>query len=344
MIDAIGFVGIPPQQTPQKPQTQTTETYIQQAAHAQKRTTRIQRQLNHSQQATIQLQETINRAAAGSTVRVPPGNYGRLAITKSLNLTAADVRKPPNIARIDARNARVVILRHLKVGNPRLSPAQIRNLNTIGIRVSLTDQPTNITIDNVEVRGVSDGISISHPGVKTANRAQRHTVTITNSTIHNIRRDGIILRDVGRYAINNNKIHSIHPNYAPYDYRHLQQKDARARHAVLLPNGKKADHADGIQITNGMGGTITRNKLTIGNGTWYQGITVHHERNSIYNKGGARVLSIKNNYVENNHDFAIRASHYGATFADNSNRAVTRHVRKRQVASAMHVMSYQKYA
>lgn len=341
MIDAIGFVGIPPQQTPQKPQIHATETHIQQTAQAQKRTTRIKRNLSHSEQATIQLQEKINKAAAGSTVRVPPGNYGRLAITKSLHLTAANAHKPPNIARIDARNARVVILRHLKIGNARLSPAQIRNLDTIGIRISLTDQPTNITIDHVEVRGVSDGISISHPGVKTANHAKRHAVTIKNSTIHNIRRDGIILRDVGRYAINNNKIHSIHPNYAPYSFKHLQKKDARANHAVLLPNGKKADHADGIQITNGMGGTITQNKLTIGNGTWYQGITVHHEKNSVYNKGGAQVLSIKSNYVENNHDFAIRSSHYGATFAD-ANRAVTRNVNKRQVASNMQVLSYRQ--
>ena len=67
-------------------------------------------------------------------------------------------------------------------------------------------------------------------------------------------RDGIILKNVGQYTITGNTIHSIHPNYEPYSYESLGKESETAHAAVTLPNGIKADHADGIQVANGKGG------------------------------------------------------------------------------------------
>lgn len=80
---------------------------------------------------------------------------------------------------------------------------------------------------------------------------------------------------------------------------------------MTLPNGTKADHADGIQVANGQGGIISGNDLSIGNGTWYQAINVHHEADSPYKSQEVSPVTIKGNTIENNHDFAINAQHYG---------------------------------
>lgn len=136
-------------------------------------------------------------------------------------------------------------------------------------------------------------------------------------------RDGIILKNVGQYTITGNTIHSIHPNYEPYSYESLGKESETAHAAVTLPNGIKADHADGIQVANGKGGLISGNHLSIGDGTWYQAVNVHHEADSPYKNREVSPVTIKNNTIKNNHDFAINVQHYGAIDVERDNNAIT---------------------
>lgn len=345
MHEAVGFSTSVPQNLPpihQQQSTQNLSRLSQEFSQAQQQS----RASGIDEKATQIAQQQIQNAPAGSTVELAPGNYGRLVITESISLKGADPSNPPQIQRIDASGAEFLNLQNLKIGNPDLNVDQIRNIDTstIGIRVSLTNQPANITIDRVEVSGVSDGISISHSGRGAQNPAAQ-TVTITNSEIHDVRRDAINIRDIGQFAISGNNIHSIHPNYEQYDYSQMQEKDANANNAVLLPDGTKADHADGIQIANAQGGSITNNTLTIGNGTWYQGIYVHHEANSSYQNGGASSINISGNRVENNHDFSIKVHHFGEAYADTrSNQTVSQRVENRFVEEKMAIINERKHS
>jgi len=192
----------------------------------------------------------------------------------------------------------------------------------IGVRVVLSDDPVEITLKNLTISGVKDGIAISH--IQTPHRVPDHKINIDGSQISNIGRDAIILRDVGEYSITNNTIHSIHPNYEPYPYASLGKESSAANAAVILPDGKrtKAEHADGIQIANGKGGVIRGNQLSIGNGTWYQAINVHHEANSPYRQQSTIKVEVINNSIENNHDFAAQVCHYGEVDAKKKNNHV----------------------
>lgn len=189
------------------------------------------------------------------------------------------------------------------------------------MRIVLSDQPTDINLDQLTISGVQDGISISshHPLESTPN----HQIRVTNNEIYNIRRDGVILKNVGHYAITGNTIHSIYPNYEPYPYESLGKESEATHAAVTLPNGTKADHAEDIQVANGKGGIISENNLSIGDGTWYQAINVHHEADSPYKNREASSVTIKNNTIKNNHDFAINVQHYGEIDAKKENNIIS---------------------
>ncbi|MFI0400246.1 MAG: right-handed parallel beta-helix repeat-containing protein [Thiolinea sp.] len=169
---------------------------------------------------------------------------------------------------------------------------------------------------------MADGISISsHTPLE---QTPQQKINIDNNTISNIQRDGIILKNIGQYTISGNHIHSIHPNYEPIPYEQLKKASNAPDAAVTLPNGVLAQHADGIQVTNAKGGSIQNNDLTIGNGTWYQAINVHHETDSAYRNVSLKApkdnqptpVSIVNNIIENNHDFAINARHFEKVFSE----------------------------
>ncbi len=163
---------------------------------------------------------------------------------------------------------------------------------------------------------MADGISISsHTPLE---QTPQQKINIDNNTISNIQRDGIILKNIGQYTISGNHIHSIHPNYEPIPYEQLKKTSNAPDAAVTLPNGVLAQHADGIQVTNAKGGSIQNNDLTIGNGTWYQAINVHHETDSSYRKSGSTPVNISNNTIENNHDFAINAQHFNKIFSESN--------------------------
>ena len=78
------------------------------------------------------------------------------------------------------------------------------------------------------------------------------------------------------------------------------------------------------------GGSIRNNELKIGNGTWYQAINVHHEADSVYRNVSPKApkdkqpipVSIVNNTIENNHDFAINAQHYSAIHAEDGHNTL----------------------
>lgn len=210
-----------------------------------------------------------------------------------------------------------------------MNPAQVRALpeSETGIRVVLNNKPATINITNTQLSGVADGISISsHTPLE---QTPQQKINIDNNTISNIQRDGIILKNIGQYTISGNHIHSIHPNYEPIPYEQLKKASNAPDAAVTLPNGVLAQHADGIQVTNAKGGSIQNNDLTIGNGTWYQAINVHHEADSAYRNVAPKApkdkqpipVSIVNNTIENNHDFAINAQHFSDVHqTDNSFR------------------------
>lgn len=75
------------------------------------------------------------------------------------------------------------------------------------------------------------------------------------------------------------------------------------------------------------GGSIRNNELSIGNGTWYQAINVHHETDSAYRNVSPKAdkdkqpipVSITNNAIENNHDFAINAQHHNSDIHEINN-------------------------
>ncbi|WP_298661606.1 hypothetical protein [uncultured Thiothrix sp.] len=265
---------------------------------------------------TTELQAQIDNATEGSTLVVPSGNYETITINKSITLNGQE--PPPNIKRINASNISQLTLDHLDIGNKDLNSAQVRALpeSETGIRVVLSDKPTTINITNTQISGVADGISISSH--KPSEQTAHQKITIDNNTISNIQRDGIILKNIGQYTISNNDIHSIHPNYEPIPYEQLKKTSKAPDAAVTLPNGVLAQHADGIQVTNAKGGNIRNNELSIGNGTWYQAINVHHEADSPYRNTSPKVpkdnqpisVFIVGNTIENNHDFAINAQHY----------------------------------
>lgn len=267
---------------------------------------------------TFDLQQQINQAKSGAIIKVPPGEYRAIHITQNITLQAEDPDNPPLIHRINARGISQLTLENLRVGQPELSTTQVRQ-KELGpaVRIVLSDQPANIKVNQLKISGVQDGISISshHPLSSTPN----HQIHVTNNDISNVRRDGIILKNVGQYTITGNTIHSIHPNYEPYSYESLGKESETAHAAVTLPNGIKADHADGIQVANGKGGLISGNHLSIGDGTWYQAVNVHHEADSPYKNREVSPVAIKNNTIKNNHDFAINVQHYGEIDAKREN-------------------------
>ena len=97
------------------------------------------------------------------------------------------------------------------------------------------------------------------------------------------------------------------------------------------------------------GGSIRNNELSIGNGTWYQAINVHHEADSVYRNVSPKTpkdkqpipVSIVNNTIENNHDFAINAQHFNKIFSEpntlnikeleNRDRVIKMEVRQEQM-------------
>lgn len=279
---------------------------------------------------TRELQEKINQHQENGTLAVPAGDYGAINIEKNLTLNARDPTHPPHIQRINAINISQLHFNNLSVGNQGLTPDQVRALpdSETGIRVVLQNDDTNrnekfnISIKNTKISGVADAINISslHPSGQTFNQS----ITISDNTISDIQRDGIILKNVGQYGITNNHIHSLHPNYEPFPYEQLKKSSNAPNAAVILPNGILAQHADGIQVTNAKGGSIQNNELKIGNGTWYQAINVHHELDSNYRRVDPKAnqdskpvpVSITNNKIENNHDFAINIQHYDKIYTD----------------------------
>ncbi len=148
-------------------------------------------------------------------------------------------------------------------------------------------------------------------------------MTISNSEVSSIRRDAISVKDVGRFAIFGNTIHDLHPNYEQFQYNDNWPRGER--NTILLPNRtEKADHADGIQVTSSMGGTISGNKIYPGKGAWFQGIFVHHEANSYFSQDNIlidqkvvpetlRSVSIQDNLIKNNHLIGVRSRHFGAS-------------------------------
>ena len=80
------------------------------------------------------------------------------------------------------------------------------------------------------------------------------------------------------------------------------------------------------------GGSIRNNELSIGNGTWYQAINVHHEADSVYRNVSPKTpkdkqaipVSIVNNTIENNHDFAINAQHFEKILAEEGKNQISR--------------------
>lgn len=278
--------------------------------------------------ATAELQAKIDNAAEGSTLIVPSGNYETITINKNITLNGQE--PPPQIKRINATDVSQLSLNHLDIGNKGLSPAQVRALpeSETGIRVVLNNKPSTINITNTHLSGVADGISISSH--KPLEQTPNQKINIDNNTIENIQRDGIILKNIGQYSISSNHIHSIHPNYEPIPYEQLKKSSNAPDAAVTLPNGVLAQHADGIQVTNAKGGSIRNNDLRIGNGTWYQAINVHHEADSPYRNVSPKApkdkqpipVSIVNNTIENNHDFAINAQHYSEIDAKNGNNTL----------------------
>lgn len=107
---------------------------------------------------------------------------------------------------------------------------------------------------------------------------------------------------------------------------------------MTLPNGTKADHADGIQVANGQGGIISGNDLSIGDGTWYQAINVHHEADSPYKSQEVSPVTIKGNTIENNHDFAINVQHYGVIDSKRENNTmVTANTKNRETVIKMDI-------
>lgn len=197
-----------------------------------------------------------------------------------------------------------------------------------GIRIVLNNKPATINITNTHISGVADGISISSN--TPLEQTPQQKINIDNNTIENIQRDGIILKNIGQYTISRNYIHSIHPNYEPIPYEQLKKASHAPDAAVTLPNGVLAQHTDGIQVTNAKGGSIRNNELSIGNGTWYQAINVHHEADSAYRNVSPKVpkdkqpipVFIVNNTIENNHDFAINAQHYSAIHAEDGHNTL----------------------
>ena len=289
---------------------------------------------------TQSLQAEIDQKNNPGILKIPPGNYGVINVNKNLRLTAADSNNPPHIQRINAINVSRFYVDNITIGNPNLSAGAVKNLpeSEIGIRVVIKDdENVDIGINNSRILGVADGISISSPHPTKNTENQR--ITINGNTISNIQRDGINLKNVGQYAITRNTIHSIHPNYEDTNYTNLRKASNAPDAAVVLPNGVMAQHADGIQATNAKGGVISGNKLSIGNGTWYQAINVHHEADSPYRHLATEPVRIQNNTIQNNHDFAISVKHFNISNASaNNNNIRAQAVDKRKELSTMSVL------
>lgn len=290
---------------------------------------------------TQTLQLKIDQKNSDGEIAIPPGNYGSINVNRNLGLIAADDNHPPHIQRINAINVSKFYVNNISVGNNNLTADEVRNLpeSETGIRVVIKNdknaEQVDIGINNSRISGVADGISISsaHPTKNTENQR----ITISGNTISNIQRDGIILKNVGQYAITRNTIHSIHPNYENTLYTDLRKVNNEPDAAVILPNGTMAQHADGIQVANAKGGTISGNKLSIGNGTWYQAINVHHEQDSPYRNLETEPVRIQNNTIQNNHDFAISAQHFGSVY-ENSNILNTVENKKRNRVERMQIL------
>lgn len=267
---------------------------------------------------TATLKRAIKEARNGSKIIVPKGNYDEIVVRKKSDINGNIVNKinlqgkkgeEPTIKRINISGMNVIVLKNLKIGTLGLPNNQIEKLSisnhaaSNGVKITLTNEESKITIKNLEITGVADALVIEG---QRSSETPNQFINISYCKIHNIRRDAIILRNVGRYGITHNEIHSIHPNYEPYMYAKLTKDEDNI---VILPTGERSDHADGIQIANGKGGTISNNTLTIGTGEWYQAINIHTEGVSPYANGGSMPLNIKKNTIKNNHDFAIQYDH-----------------------------------
>jgi hypothetical protein len=251
---------------------------------------------------TDNLKAAIDNAKKGDVIRIKSGDYERININQrqEISLEAYDIDAKPTISRINMSESKHITLSNLVINH---SGFDIHDAD-IGISIRYSSE---LLLSNLEVKNADDAILVRHGS----------DVTITNSYLHDIKRDGIIMVSTKSIDIHHNTITNFHPNYEQYDYDDWY---FNAIGTAFLPkeegeDGIPTDHADFIQLADSEDIRISHNILDVADGAWTQSIFIHNEPNDDPHDGhhkntdedhhNAPVI-IHDNIIRNGHQIGIK--------------------------------------
>ncbi len=237
---------------------------------------------------TLELRTAIINSKEGDIIQIKAGDYERINLDnkKQLTLQAYDSEEKPNITRINIYASQQIKLIDLVIGN---NVFDIENNTAIGINASLSN---DLQLIDLEIKNARDAIGIRNSS----------NISIKDSYIHDIERDGIIMLNVKHIDIQHNIISNFHPNYEQYDYDNWFFDENGTAFLPKLEGEENyipADHADFIQLANSSDITIQENTLDAANGAWTQSIFIHDGHHN------APVV-IKDNLIKNGHQIGIK--------------------------------------
>ncbi len=242
---------------------------------------------------------------------------------KNTSIEALDKNNKPRIERIILSNPENVHFKNIDFGVNNKKDWKHKNDGQTAIAIN---SGKNISIDNADISGMYDGINL---------KKGTTNFTLSNSKLHDIRRDAIISIDSRNTYILNNKFSAFHPNYENYNQENPKHividekgvgKLKPKKNVVYLTDKLQVptDHSDMMQFANQEGDLVIKgNTLSAKGGAWAQGIFIHNEnvkgeKNQLIN---AKII-IQDNIIQNNHEIGIAVQ--GQASVDESNNIISK--------------------
>lgn len=250
---------------------------------------------------------------------------------KNISIEALDEKNKPRIERIALTNPENVHFKYIDFGVSNKKDWNHKDDRQTAIAIN---SGKNISIDHADISGMYDGINLK----RTPNApGSKGTIdfTLSNSNIHDLRRDAIISLDSKNTYILSNNFSSFHPNYENYieeNPKHLVTdkegvgKLKPKKNVVYLTDKFQvlADHADIAQFANQGGDLIIKeNIMSAKGGAWVQGIFIHNENTEkSRNVQRSAKIIIQDNIIQNNHTMGIAIQ--GQTNVHESNNTLSK--------------------